>query len=283
MSAAAGAGPSVVTEESTAPFDVGLFIDNDSKYINQVSPCDRSTTKLKTIEVLGTYYLEGSLLTSPEMKRHMDRLSKEGNAFGKAIHGYLKFAAKSEGRREKDAKEWLDEGCGIKAHNVSTIKQWVTANAGKKMAVLFDFDRTLTTIEGGFYVTNTVEDLKSAIAAVGVKTDGLTTEGMVDYYVGGPERVAMLQEMFDFLYSTGNVTIYILTNNKSCVQFPTIMMEMMNVLTKNRPVKLLCSASYGENKRAAILATEELKHLCPLRGGKKTRKGKGKKTGTRRR
>jgi hypothetical protein len=271
-------------EELMPPFDTAFFLDNDSKYIGQVRACDSSEGKIKAHKVAGSDYLMGVGLESDAMTRHLENLTEGGRAFGNMIVGYIAFLAKNYPGFLRE--EMIDEGSGIRAEDVRALREWVERNTGKRMVVLFDWDRTLTTIEGGFYTANSFAEMIKTLASF-VDTSGLTVENMVEYYVGGMERLTMLQEMFDFLYSK-NVTIYILTNNRVCIDHPKMLTQLANVLTRNRQVHLICSAAHDHNKQRAILATEKVRHLCPMRGGKRSkhthkRKGRGKKRSTRRR
>ena len=283
--AAAGAGvptANLLGLNEPRPFDAALFLDNDAKYIRQVAACDPSETMMKAHKVAGSQFLMGKEVSSGTMTRYLDSLSEGGKAFGKMVVSYITFAAKLS---REAAEEYLDEGAGIREGDVRVVQEWVARNAGKNLAVLLDWDRTITTIEGGFYTAGSFEEMMKIMAAQ-VDTRGLTLENMMEYYVGGPRRLAMLQDMFDFLYTSGNVTIYILTNNRVCIDYPTLLAEMASVLTRGRPIRFICSASHGQNKQSAILATGELKHLCPMKGGKrrkKTRRVRGKKQITRRR
>jgi hypothetical protein len=269
-------------EELLPPFDTAFFLDNDTKYIGQVKACDTSEEKIKTHKVAGSEWLRGVGLESDVMTRHLATLSEGGRAFGKMVVDYIAFLAKNYPGFLRE--ELIDEGSGIRGDDVRVLREWVEANAGKRLVVLFDWDRTLTVVEGGFYSADSFEGLVKVLGSF-VNTSGLAVENMVEYYVGGMERLTMLQEMFDFLY-TKNVTIYILTNNRVCVDHPKMLTQLTAVLTRGRPVHLICSASHGQNKQRAILATDKVKHLCSMRGGrrsKQTRKGKGKKRSTRRR
>lgn len=273
-------------EELLPPFDTAFFLDNDSKYVRQVRACDSSEEKIKAHKVAGSDYIRGVALESAVMTRHLANLSEGGRAFGRMIVEYIAFLAKNYPGFLRE--ELIDEGSGIRGDDVRILRDWVEVNAGKRRVVLIDWDRTLTTIEGGFYTSDSFEEMMKTLMSY-VNTNGLTVENMVEYYVGGMERLTMLQEMFDFLYSK-NVTIYILTNNRVCIDHPKMLTQLANVLTRNRPINLICSAAHGQDKQRAILATEKVKHLCPMRGGKRPKttrkrkghgKGHGKKRSTR--
>jgi hypothetical protein len=262
------------------PFDAGLFVDNDESKINEVALCGSKMSVRKVTET--EKRPRGFLLTDPIYKAHLGKLSKTGTDAAAVIQQII---LKASGGVALQQREYLDIPSGINEEDVQFIHQWVTDRRGQKLAVLFDYDRTLTVTEGGYFLGNgtSFQAMKGELETVHkVSSEGLTVEGFVEYYSGGYERLQMLQEMFDFLY-TNNVTVYIVTNNGSCKK-DGLFREIISVYTKGRPFVTVCGVDYGGNKKRAIESLDILKPICSAVGGRrrKTRRHTKKSKKTRR-
>ena len=264
-----------------APYDAAFFFDNDTRYISQVSAC---APKIKSHKVAGREYLRGTPIGGTEYKNFMANMSGVGEEFGRTIAVLIAL----QGARGVPYEEMIDIGSGIAPMDIAVLKTWIGEHTGQKLAILIDYDRTLTQIEGSYLLGNSFEEMKSILAANKVPSDTLTVEGFVEYYTGGHERMEMLQKMFDDIYATPNLSVFILTNNPACFRNEGLFREIIGVLTKGRPFGLLCSAQTGSNKKVAIQqGGPMLKGLCPAAGGrrriKKTKKHHKKRRLTRRR
>jgi hypothetical protein len=233
-----------------APFEAAFFLDNDYTYIFQVRPCEPKII---------AHAVSGSMGTVPEVsldskpyKNLVKRLSPAGKAYAAAIAPLVKSG------------ERIDEGSGIQERDIEAIGDWISEHEGQKLAVLFDYDRTLTVMEGGNFLGQTFEEMKTALGA-----PSLSVEGMAEYYAGGIKRLRRLQSMFDALYEIPRLTLYVLTNNPVCLQNVPLFTELLHVFTQGRPIKLLCSYAFRSNKRLAIQSDPLLAPLCPVKGGRR--------------
>lgn len=286
--------------EMTRIEHAGLFVDNDPLKIQEVKKCKNGGV-MDTIEVRETPAYRPIEFT---FKTGEERIAAE-QGFRDSIENYKREKNLTEAGKDaadvftritlqnpqvrKIRTSWreidttyiysenIDEASGITKENVDEIKKWVQNNKNKHLFVLFDYDRTLTKIEGGYFFGKSMQEMKTALQ--GYQTDKLTAEGFMEYYVGGPDRLKMLQEMFDVLYDPQyNVDVYIVTNNPSCLitRNRGLFDEVLKVLTRGRPLRYLCGVEYERDKYKTILSDADLtKKVCPrvTRGGKrKTRK-----------
>ena len=278
------------------PFDEALFLDNDQGHVDSVGTC----SKITSVKVPGSDNMPAVSIrfTKEERPTHpytklIEALSPSGKQSAIVISRIiLANGFDKSGKEHFDRQiEHLDVGSGINEETVSFLRNWVSERAGKKLAVLFDYDRTLTVIEGGFLLANSFGELKNFLKNLEITDpynfksylDLLTPEGFTEYYVGGSERLAMLQAMFDFLYEN-NVALFLLTNNTACVRSKGMFKEILSILTKGRPVEILCGSQFDFDKKATIqrqlnlTPTAPLKALCVnSRGGRRTRKTKAKR------
>lgn len=251
-------------------YGAAIFLDNDQEYLDQLSECGNNRITLR--KVRGNEGMpSGYLLSDQVMRNYYNSLSDSGKASATVIMDAIFVMANGV---ELQMREYLDIGSGIQQDDVDEVKKWVKDNSSRKKVALFDYDRTLTTIEGGLFFGKDFEGMKQVLLNNKINPGGLTLEGLAEYYAGGPQRLAMLQEMFDVLYKN-NVVIYILTNNGACVGNPILFNEVVSVFTRNRPVKYLCAKRYNRHKRIAFQSNADLKDsFCAMAGGKrrKTRK-----------
>ena len=254
---------------ATDGLDAALFVDNDQRYIDQVRLCG---PKVTTMKVAGSDPLQGVLLTSPAYQAHVNGLTKAGKATAEIVQKLI--AMESRGKQV----EFLDPGSGIQAADADRIRSWVESRKGQNLAVLVDYDRTLTVIEGGIFFAPSLEALRIRLHELLPEVDSstLTVEGFVNYSMGGSVRVTMLQDLFDFLYAN-NVAVYVLTNNGACATAADLFHAVVSVLTKGRPVKYLCGVNFGLDKQKAFQSDESLRPLCSRKGGRRRKRTKKSK------
>ena len=256
-----------------APYDAAIFLDNDSKYTLQVKKCG---DKIQVRKVAGTGWgFSEKPFASSVYTDYISRLSPAGVLFAEAIARLISQMAERAG---VPPGEGIDEGSGIGPGDIAAVNEWIAGHAGQKLAVLLDYDRTLTQIEGAFFIGSSFQEMKKSLETEhGIPSAALTIDGFVDYYVGGPQRVAMLQGMFDRLYATPDLSVFILTNNPACYNYVELFTEVISVLTRGRPFQLVCSALTQGNKKTAIQTTPALQSLCAAVGGRRKRKTKRNK------
>ena len=93
---------------------------------------------------------------------------------------------------------------GFNLADVIYLKDWVKISPEKKI-VLFDWDGTLSVIEGIILPPNKMYEGK-------LEDYGITYREIAEYYAGSGTRLSILKNMFLFLDSK-NVDVFILTNN----------------------------------------------------------------------
>jgi hypothetical protein len=275
----------------TKQYDAAFFLDNEQRHIDTVGSCMGITAR----KVPGSERIMAIPFTHFLSEKYIQSLSPQGQQAAFILKTIMRAF-------EANPLEYYDFGSGIQQEDVDVVKAWVQeqkAQGKKDLAVLFDWDRTITFIEGfmplppGFgapaaeYVRQWVVQAPFLQSAVDLLPQ-TSVEGFVEYYVGGPKRLQMLQELMAYLTKEG-VDICILTNNPSCFKYTIPFEQMTMVVTNNVPVTFICAANYPTKKNALITnakAKTEFQRLCSAvvgnpgagagaRGGKrKTRKRK---------
>jgi hypothetical protein len=272
--------------DSLGPFTKGIFLDNDEKHRRSVqTACGGSMTILPVPET--PYYRPNVRIQSVEYIKFLEKLSSKGQDAAKVLSRLCLSIG--------GGVEALDSRSGLQPSHVAQIKAWVdreTQTGGHRLVAVFDFDRTISVMEGGYFLGNSIYEMKKIIVEqVGKKEDlelyvpGFTAEGFAEYLAGGSERLAMLQEMFDYLYEH-NVRVILLTNNTGCPRARNLFRELMLVYTKNRPVEVICGVEFGGDKGRAVLGKEtnsgdlkSLRQMCSTRrGGRHKQKPKRRQT-----
>lgn len=242
--AAAGYNAGIAASE----YDSVLFLDNDLTYIDQLKRCP----KITTIHVGGIQGQppEVDIVDGPEYEEFRAGLSDAGRVAMKAFC------------RNFNNRDLYDATSGIKREHMEQAFEW-TKGDGKK-AILIDFDRTLTVIEG-FSADNYPNTFTFKQR---YPQPELTAEGYMNYLVGGNERFYLLQSFFDILY-TQYIDIFILTNNQACVTCPLLFEDLVSVLTGGRPVTFICGARTYGDKYEAIVNAPGFASVCAAQGGRR--------------
>jgi hypothetical protein len=243
----------------------GIFVDNDPDFRHDVA------THCKGFRVLEIDQTpRGESFGLDIDSGHYDTFLKGLSGKGKAAASILKVFLDREGIRE----ESYDKRSGIQEDHVDQLKEWVIHNRHTKILAVFDFDRTLTMMEGGHFVGTSMrswkETMKQSLSESDAQSlEDFTVEGFAEYLAGGAKRLAMLQDMFDFLYKH-SVKCFLLTNNTACMDSRGLLKELVQVYTKNRPIKVVCGLEYGGQKSLAIRSnTKARKFLCSAQTRKK--------------
>lgn len=290
------------------PFEVGIFLDNDMNHRRSVrSACGMSIISPEVPESFGR--APSVLVQSPVYVRLIEQLSEEGKKSARLLSRLCLLLG--------GGKESYDTVSGINPTVVNEIRNWVDANEGRRRVAVFDFDRTLSVMEGGFFLAESIQGMRKRLFELETTQEGptgeplvifngkpidpalalrphlfdFTAEGFANYLAGGTERMAMLQEMFDYLYAK-NVKVIVLTNNTGCPYARNLFREITQVYTRGRPVEVICGVEFGGVKGNAIRGRptdtgnlKALRQMClPRYGGKrKLRRHATKKRATRRR
>lgn len=276
--------------DELGPFTAGIFLDNDPRHRTSVkNACRHAMTVLTVPET--PEFAGGVNVTSTVYLKLVEKMSPTGKAAADVLSRLCKVAGGS--------KEFYDARSGLQPAQVSLIKEWVDemgAQANSRLVAIFDFDRTLSVMEGGFFLGNSIYEMKKTLVErVGKQQEidtyvpAFTAEGFAEYLAGGTERMTMLQDMFDYLYDH-NVRVVLLTNNGACPRTRNLFRELMMVFTRGRPVEVICGVDYAGDKGVAIMGKatntgnlKSLRQMCTVRGGRRQRKASRKtKTKTRR-
>jgi hypothetical protein len=254
-----------------AKFDAGIFLDNEPTYRTQV--------KNACLGKFITPYV-------PETKGYVAN-------FSVVKQGYLDFLELLSDKGQDAAKvlsrlclllggkvEAYDEKAGINEETIQEILSWVDTHENKRLVAVFDFDRTLTKMEGGFFVGNGIQEMKKNLFEMEeyhkTGTNPLTGEPQYHIvfsyqlpsrairkipieqglsmrpYLGGLTAEGFVNylaggtarlTMIQEMFDylySHNVKIVVLTNNDACLYRPILFQEFMNVFTRNRPVEILC-------------------------------------------
>ena len=293
--------------QSIGPFTAGIFLDNDGGHRKSVE--DACLGKITVPIVKDTYNFKKVPLNDTDYVKMLHQLSPKGIESAKLMF-YLRNVY-SKGREAYDVNsgiqddtveeivEWVEENEKDKSKNISGAGAGTSAALAKPhLVAIFDFDRTISMMEGGFFMGNSVQEIKKNIYELILPEEiqeqvpgivdkikslvpGLTVEGFAEYLAGGETRVTMLQEMFDYLYEH-NVKIILLTNNTACSDVRGFFQEMMMVYTKGRPIDIICGMEFEYDKGRAIFGTntttgnlKSLSEMCmksKKSGGKRTKK-----------
>jgi hypothetical protein len=212
--------------------DVAIFFDNKKGHLDEVFHKHRNIKLVKIPD------------TVPE-----PHLSMNTGAFRSYIQtlGENEYVNKmKENGIDHDA---FDFKSGIETKHIQILNRWLRTTTGKRMAI-FDWDRTLTKVEG-FY---TLFD----------GTERHLYEDTLLYLFGGHKRLAKIRAMFQKLQENG-VEIFILTNNPASIT--TFFKRMIHVLSPHIPLSNIVCATllYQGNKGEAFENHERLSMIRKTR------------------
>ena len=206
-----------------------IFFDNDPNNIANVSAlCNR----IQCVAV-------------PEGRENLISFTKEPlKSYLKTIPGneyaaYVKEVYTSNGKEPQDI---YDPISGIKRKEINILNTWLTSGEGKRAAI-FDWDRTITTVEGFLSLNRPLTDKFK--------------EDMLIYLLGGKLRLQTIRQMFQDCRNNG-VDIIILTNNGGCKYdfFDELLLHLIQ-----GPYNKICSNSL--TGKGLFLARDTLfQNLC---------------------
>ncbi len=131
-----------------------------------------------------------------------------------------------------------DPKSGISPEQLSYYTDLVSDRSTKTHTIIdhfiFDWDRTLTVLEGIYAVKPTARDV---LANVGLKQ--LPTSEMAIYYLGGPDRVVKLKRLWKCLKAR-NIKIWILSSNPSVGQYPQFFVDLLGSVGLDLPRERVC-------------------------------------------
>jgi len=167
--------------------------------------------------------------------------------------------------------DMLDPLSGIEDEHIATFDAWLEeTKTVPNRAALFDWDRTITVIEG-FYPENLADIVKwrneNEVSLKDWREDTLI------YLCGGNERLTKLRAMFARAHAAGVKNI-VLTNNGMCTS--SIFTDLAQHLFHPVPVDAICGKLYNLHKGQALRAHPQFTELCAVRGGRSRKCGRSK-------
>ena len=193
------------------------FYDNDMKHITKVNT--KYSNEIESIHVdhdIPNQIYEGQSYNVGIYTVNYNRQYSE-NTYAKKIlepkNREIKLASNGMTGKYKDST-YMEE-----------LLIWASTNPTQEKTVFFDWDRTLSVVEG-FFSPNiftpergdmklneiNFRDPKGWKMKIGSNTDLVTTQDLLEYIMGGPERLEQIKYMMTELHKN-NVNIFILTNN----------------------------------------------------------------------
>jgi hypothetical protein len=167
---------------------------------------------------------------------------------------------------------------GMQEREFAIIDDWVVRSAalGVPRTAVFDWDRTLTMVEGIRIARPPPYDIIGAMAPYypGEDVPKNFVEDMLIYLCGGLQRLNTLRAMFVFLREN-EIDIKILTNNPSAgnVSEP-LFKELVNALVAipDYDVEVWCSYNPPANGDKGIIMRQKFPGLCAMVGGRRRRR-----------
>jgi hypothetical protein len=256
-----------------------IFFDNSQDRIDEVSSMCPTIRCVKIPEKMVATPPD-MLWTDPIIRPFLIAIG-DNNKYLKALR-----------EREELAGDRYDEVSGIHPPDILELGEWMDSiPAGESAAVIFDWDRTITVIEGlfGFNKIKRFEEHYQPSSGMSVEEfQRIFREDTITYLLGGLERIAYIREMLNIIHANG-IAIFILTNNGSCgadTFYPYI-----QALTPHIPLEnMLCSKvhPHNGNKGTFLQAHPKFRHLCPqpvanINGNTRSRKRRGRRVTVKRR
>lgn len=199
------------------------------------------STPLKTYfeHLISTYNL---MITQPGNKPTLNEEHRDLFEYMKHMRkNVLQQAARFTEYNEKHVSESFDfnmiNECRQWAQNLYNQESQKNIEQEFYGGVFFDFDRVLNCPEG-IAITKTVENLQ---------TLGIQLSGIVKYFVGSPQRLQQLRDLFSYLESK-KIKIYILTNNGACGPKPAFKKLIQELYAGFTDQNIICCSTVSAGK-----------------------------------
>ena len=234
----------------------GIFFDNDEKHINEVRECPQ----IRCIKVPGIKNIKEISIDIPEFASHKNGVPDL----------FIEVVAPKR-------KDLFDIGSGFNVEHYDILYDWVVEGVSlpsNKRYAIFDFDRTITQIEGFISPPRGHSPGMAGFGQFLQKWDKYKsldiTALMMMTYLCGADRLPILQSAFDLCKDNG-INIVILTNNSICTIDPLLLYDVMSVFNlRKEDFILLCSNQYRGDKKETLKAN--LANICRFAGGKTVHK-----------
>lgn len=122
-------------------------------------------------------------------------------------NGYAQFLQNIIGSKESDKflnKDYPSNGVLPYA---SEMVQWAQTNNVGQKCIIFDWDKTITAVEGMYFETHQGNSIRN-----------FDIQTILQFVMGGPDRLAQMIQLFRTLQSM-NVKIFIITNNPNASRY----------------------------------------------------------------
>lgn len=229
-----------------------LFFDNDPKKIVEVNSMCKNI--IQSIPVKETEprpivkFTDIPFLTpgSPQ-QAHINSLVKKMKSMG----------------YKPPIDDIYDAVSGIQDEHIKIGETWLAATEGKRRAAIFDWDRTLTMIEG--FLPIYPESI----------------ENMLTYLFGGEERLSKVRDFLTNLDENG-VQLIILTNNPSCnhptqPSYKALFQTLVDNLIGANKFTLICSYHTAAGHKGRAIKQDPRFSKCAASGGRRKTTKKAKK------
>ena len=149
----------------------------------------------------------------------------------KLSKGARKYALIIKKRKGIDA---YDPVSGITIENLKKYYNLLTSKfyRNKVAAMIFDWDRTLTVMEGVPARYETLDNLLDRHQQDERLSKDVTKHDIVEYYFGGLQRIRYLNKLFMELKKV-NIPIYVLSANKGVAKHTGFFHEMLSIICGN--------------------------------------------------
>ena len=224
--------------------EAAIFFDNKREHLDEVYSKHRDIKLVKIPDHKGSYFPPALSMESGPLKSLITSLGS--NAYVDLLIDHA---------IDKDA---YDPVSGIEQNHIRILNRWLTQTKGyKHRAAIFDWDRTLTKVEGFYplYKGN----------------ERYMFEDTLLYLFGGHKRLLKIRGLFQHLTDEG-VEIFILTNNEASTTL--FYKRMIHVLSPHIPLKnILCATRLYQGDKGEAFERHSKLSTVRILETRKSRKG----------
>ena len=172
------------------------------------------------------------IIPVPVMETDPISLDSEGNESYCTPEEFTQYCQTLSGgaRQYGEAMQLLGEANGYDSLSGISIAQLnhfiklVASSKNQLKAFIFDWDRTLTVIEGIYAIKPTVK-----IMLKDLDLRFITVKEVAEFYFGGKARCQLLKQLWDALREK-NIDIWILSSNPSIGEFPLFFLNLLEAV-----------------------------------------------------
>ena len=244
-------------------YAAAIFLDNDQGNIDAFESALPTIRCIKVAESPGRYPRSDITDPASDVAKYTAKSGLENNF-------YVKFM-----KHTKNHVENYDPLSGIDAGVIGQLETWISETAGGPRAAIFDWDRTITKMEGVLIpVSYAAESLVTYFTQKHptIIDDSDIIEDYCIFLCGGHERLALIRGMFDSC-KAADIDIVILSNSASCSRSKYYFEELINnIVRPAKPITFICSHLYGGDKVAALMSDDRFSDFAVQDGGRRLRR-----------